>query len=211
MSAPLNPNDFSRREAARLQDENRRLQQQLNALQNLVKALDNLFNAADLFEDDSELMPFLRQTLHDALKLMNAPDGSLLLLDDAKDELAFVIVEGALSDQLTNHRIPVSEGLAGWAVRHGRPAMVRDVRTDPRFSAQVDQKFGYHTQSVAVAPLMGDQRVFGVIEVINQRADAPFSEDDVALLKLLCRAAGEALADMERKAISRSNQAKLDG
>jgi hypothetical protein len=34
--------------------------------------------------------------------------------------------------------------------------------------------------------------------MLNQPGDIPFSDDDAALLKLLCRAAGEALADMER-------------
>ena len=52
-------------------------------------------------------------------------------------------------------------------------------------------------QSIAAAPLIGNGRVLGVVEVLNQPGDTPFTELDQALLTLLCRFAGEALANIE--------------
>jgi sigma-B regulation protein RsbU (phosphoserine phosphatase) len=120
------------------------------------------------------------------------------LLDDEVNELVFVIVVGALSDQLTNHRISTKEGIGGWVARNGKPALVRDVRRDPRFFSGVDDTFTFKTQSIAAAPLIGGRKVYGIIEVLNQPGNEPFSPNDLALLKLMCRAAGEARAYIDR-------------
>jgi GAF domain-containing protein len=82
-------------------------------------------------------------------------------------------------------------------VKHAKPALVRDARTDVRFSHLVDETFKFTTQSIAAAPLIGNRKVYGLIEVLNQSGDNPFSESDLALLSLMCRAAGQALAEIE--------------
>src|SRR5690606_15357430 len=102
------------------------------------------------------------------MKLLNAPDGTLALVDDETDELDFVIVNGALSEELTDHRIPKTEGIAGWVVRNAKPTLVRDVRLDQRFYTGVDDRFSFKTQSIAAAPLIGDGKVYGLVEVLNQ-------------------------------------------
>jgi GAF domain-containing protein len=83
-------------------------------------------------------------------------------------------------------------------MQNAEPTLVRDVRRDPRFSHMIDDQFTFRTQSIAAAPLIGDRKVYGLIEALNQPGDEPFSEDDLALMGLLCRFAGEALADVER-------------
>jgi GAF domain-containing protein len=106
-------------------------------------------------------------------------------------------VHGALSESLLNFRLPATEGIAGWVVKNRKPALVRDVRRDDRFSSMIDEKFKFRTQSILAAPLIGNQKCYGVVEVLNQPGDEPFSLGDQSLLNLVCRAAGEALADME--------------
>ena len=133
------------------------------------------------------------------MNLLDAPDGSLLLLDHESDELVFAIVHGTLGADLEDYRIPADEGIAGWVVQNAEAALVRDVRSDRRFFQDIDEKFRFQTLSVAAAPLFGDGRVIGVIEALNKPGDTPFSETDMTLLKLLCRFAGEALAHFERE------------
>lgn len=194
----VNPSAFLQRENQRLMDENRALNEEVQNLRNFVAALTHLYDAADKFHNDSELFPTLRTILLRAMHILNAPDGSLLLLDDETNELVFVIVEGSLSTKLTNHRIPADEGVAGWVVKHSQPTLVRNTQLDPRFSSKIDTSFTFKTQSIAAAPLIGDRKVYGVIEVLNQPGTEPFSDSDLALLQLLCRAAGEALALIDR-------------
>ncbi|HEX2908335.1 MAG TPA: GAF domain-containing protein [Phototrophicaceae bacterium] len=193
-----NPVAIMRRENTRLQAENERLQDELRNLREFVNILHDLAQSTKSLSSDAELLPLLDDIFNKAMKLLNAPDGSLLLLDDEANELVFVLVRGALAANLKGYHISATEGIAGWVVQQGEPTLVRDVRRDSRFSHTVDEQFTFHTQSIAAAPLIGDRKVYGVIEVLNKPGDEPFSEADLALLGLLCRFAGEALADIER-------------
>jgi GAF domain-containing protein len=193
-----NPVAVMRRENARLQDENERLQDELHNLREFVQILNDLTQASQNLTSDAELLPLLDGIFTRALNLLKAPEGSLLLLDDETDELVFVLVRGTLAANLVGYRIPANEGIAGWVVNYAQPALVRDVRRDPRFSNNIDDQFTFRTQSIAAAPLIGDRKVYGVIEALNKPGDEPLAESDLALLGLLCRFAGEALADIER-------------
>jgi GAF domain-containing protein len=193
-----NPSAFVQRENTRLKDEVKDLQAELALLRQFVSTLEQLFGAADNFKEDSELFPFLTRTLSETMALVNAPDGSLLLLDDETNELVFVIVQGRLAGKLTNHRIAADEGIAGWVMKHRQPVLIRDVQHDARFSSNVDTTFSFSTRSMIAAPLMDNHKIYGLIEVLNQPGEDPFSPHDVSLLKVLCRAAGEALSDIDR-------------
>jgi adenylate cyclase len=198
VTSPLNPNAFRAQEAKRLMKENEELREEIDGLRKFVGSLDNLYNAADKFKDDSELLNFLRGTLRTAMTILNAPDGSLALLDEDTQELVFVIVVGELADQMTNQRMALDKGVAGWVVRNAKATLVRDVRRDPRFYSGHDERFSFHTQSIAAAPLLGNRKVYGMVEVLNKPGTEPFSDADMVLLKLFCRATGEALANIER-------------
>jgi GAF domain-containing protein len=202
-----NPVAIVQQENARLQTENKRLQHELRELHEFVNALSDIARATRNAVTDAELMPLMEGIFSRALSLLNAPDGSLMLLDDQSNQLEFILVRGALSQSLKGHRIPANEGVAGWVIKNAEPTLVRDARRDPRFSDTIDEKFAFRTQSIAAAPLIGDRRVFGVIEALNQPGDQPFTEAELALLNLFCRFAGEALADIERQSAAMAESA----
>lgn len=193
----MNPLAVVQNENARLKTENEQLKRELADLREFVAILNDL-NNKPVVEDDKAIMPMLRDIFTKSLGLLDAPDGSLALLDEDTNELVFLLVKGALADTLTGYRMPADSGIAGWVVKHAKPALVRDVRRDQRFFAEVDEQFKFTTQSIAAAPLIGDGKVIGLIEALNQPGDDPFSEADLALLGLLCRVAGEHLANVER-------------
>lgn len=186
------------RENIRLQDENRALKNEVTSLRDFVRAVSDLYESANHFQDDSQLYPMLNRVFKQAMHLCNAPDGSLSLLDDETNELVFIIVQGKLSEQMLNYRMPSTEGIVGWVMQHHEPALVRNVKTDPRFSSRTDQTFMFNTQSILAVPLLGEGKIFGVVELLNQPGDTPFSEADLALITLLCRAAGQILAFVDR-------------
>jgi GAF domain-containing protein len=195
----MNPVAVVQRENARLQAENERLQEELKSLREFVQVLNDLSEQAKAATSDDALMPMLETTFAKALGILNAPDGSLMLLDEDTQELVFILVRGALAGDLKGYRVAAGDGIAGWVINHRQATLVRDVRRDPRFSEAVDAAFKFRTQSIAAAPLLGDGKVYGLIEALNQPGDEPFSDSDLALLSLLCRFAGELLADVERR------------
>ena len=198
MTGPLNAKDYRLQESVRLKRENDELREEVKGLRKFVHSMTAMYDAADSIRYDSQLYPFLRSTLVEAMKILNAPDGSLALIDDETDELVFVIVVGELEDTMTDHRMPMDDGIAGWVVRHAKPALVKNCRTDPRFYSGIDEVYSFRTHSMVAAPLIGDRKVYGVIEILNHQGDEAFDDSDLALLKLLCRGAGEVLADIDR-------------
>jgi len=195
----INSTAFIQQENARLKTENQELTEELHALREFVKILAELKTVSETVKTDSELVPFLRIVLTNAMKLVDAPDGSLLLLDEEKNELEFLLVQGSVANDLVGHRIPADEGIAGWVIQKQMPTLVRDVNRDPRFSRFVDKTFKFTTRSIAAAPIIGDQKLYGLIEALNQPGDEPFSEKDLSLLGLVCWIAGEALANIENR------------
>jgi GAF domain-containing protein len=185
------------RENSRLQADNQTLQQESSRLREFVDILETLTSEGSAITSDEALLPLLRTIFFRSLDLLNAPEGSLLLLDEDTNELQFVLVKGELAERLHGYRIPADEGIAGWVVQNAQATLVRDVRHDQRFSDSIDEKFKFRTQSIAAVPLVGAGKVFGVLEALNQPADVPFSELDTQLLALICRFAGELLVNIE--------------
>lgn len=184
-------------EIARLRDENRGLKEEMALLRSSVRALSALQDVVQRITASTDVIALLDDLLASALSVVGAEDGSLLLIDEEKDELAFAVVHGRMREQLTGYRIPKTEGIAGWVAENRRPVMVRDVRTDPRFSPAVDEDFHFHTRSMACVPLIDGQRVLGVIEALNKSSNREFSETDRDLLSVTAQLASVAIVRAE--------------
>jgi len=176
-------------EVTRLRDENRQLRTEIDALRTSLRALSTLQELIPNINPESDVIMLLDQVLSAGLQAVGAEDGSLLLLDEDTDELVFVVVHGTSRHELIGFRLPPRKGIAGWVAATRTPIIVKDVHTDPRFYPQVDETFGFQTNTLACVPLVDDQRVLGVIEAVNKSADAPFSEDDHDLLMIVAQLA----------------------
>ncbi|MBZ0300626.1 MAG: GAF domain-containing protein, partial [Anaerolineae bacterium] len=155
------------RENARLQADHQALHSELAQLRDFVEILKGLTAANEAVTSDEALRTLLHRTFQQSMDLLNAPDGSLLLLDEETHELQFVLVKGMLAENLLNYRISADEGIAGWVMQNASAALVRDVRHDPRFSHTIDEEFKFRTQSIAAVPLTGSGKVFGVLEIVD--------------------------------------------
>ena len=119
----------------------------------------------------------------DKVGMIFAPrNWSLLLLDPKTDELVFKVVVGEASEKLENKRISKSEGITGWIVETGQPAIIEDVTKDNRFSNRVDKMTGFKTTSLIGVPLKTDKKVLGVIELVNKINDEPFTPLELKIL-----------------------------
>ena len=188
------PTFYLRQETARLQEENRQLREEVQSLRQYAEGVQSLVDLVGAWDPHSEVMPLLDRILYNALSVLDAKDGSLLVLDDETNELVFVLVRGVVDEnELHGVRIPPGAGIAGWVAKHAKPAIVDNPRKDPRFLASIDEKFDFRTESLLAAPIIGGGRVMGVIETLNKHTGEPFNQADLTLLTLLCHFAGEVL------------------
>jgi diguanylate cyclase (GGDEF)-like protein len=151
-----------------------RLSQELTIFHDVAKALTSSLNL------DSIL-----QTIMEKMAEYFRPDTwSLLMVDEEKDELYFAIAVGAAAEALSQARLKMGEGIAGWVARHGQLLIVPDVQSDPRFSSRLDEITRLQTRSVICVPLRSKHRVLGVIQLVN--ANVGMSEQETFFLQTLC-------------------------
>jgi sigma-B regulation protein RsbU (phosphoserine phosphatase) len=184
---------FLQQENARLKDENQVLTDEVRALRRYVRALQRLQETVHHFTPEQHILALLDETMACALALVDAADGSLMLIDEDTDELVFVLVHGAVRGTLTGHRFGRRLGIAGWVAEHAEPALVSNVRADGRFLSELDERFGFVTRSLVAVPLVARGKVLGVIEVLNKRSGEDFTEDDASLLSILAALSASAL------------------
>lgn len=191
------PLRFLQGEVSRLRQENQELKDELTVLRSSVRGLSAIQDLIQRMTADTDLLIVLDDLLASALAVLGASDGSLLLKDDETEELVFAIVRGEARERLTGYRLPPGRGIAGWVVKHQQATVVQDVRKDPRFYPQVDETFGFTTQTLACVPLQDGDRIVGVIEAVNKLSDREFSPEDHHLLMVVAQLATVAIRRAE--------------
>jgi len=190
---------FLQQENARLQEENEALKEENRALHRYMDALEDLYWAAQRITSEENLMDLLDQILYNAMVVLRAEDGSLLLIDEETDELVFALVHGDIRGELRGYRIGGDIGIAGWVATEGEPAIVNNPRQDWRFSPQIDEAFGFVTRSILCVPMITRGKIVGVIELLNKYDGNEFIETDATLLSILGHIAATALEDMRSR------------
>ena len=164
--------------------------------------------AAGALADDGTHRALLESIVQVARAIFHARAASVLLLDEATDELVFEAVVGEGEDGLVGRRFPSGTGIAGWVLGTRQPLVLADVATDPRFSAEAAQSTGFVPNGIMAVPLLHGEDALGVLEVLDRPADARFRVEEVDLLGLFGIQAAAALALLRR---ARTAAAVLEG
>ena len=139
-------------------------------------------------------LPELLQTImQTAANLLGAEAASLLMYDEAKQELTFDVAVGETEDQIKTLRMPADSGIAGWVLKNHKSVMVDQAHKDPRFSDTIDRRLGFNTRSILAVPLSSRDRVIGVIEIINKKAKTGFGERDLEVANAFAAQAAVAI------------------
>jgi GAF domain-containing protein len=188
---------FLREENSRLQQENEELRNELVRLRMVLRALRTLHEVTLNISPATDVVALLDRILKASLVSIGAMDGSLMLVDEEKNEMAFAVVHGSVRDTLRGYRIPLGTGIAGWVAKHGEPVMLSDARLDSRFSPQVDNVFHFHTRSLLCVPLQYNGRTQGVIQALNKSNGREFTQADLMLLGAVAQIASAAIHKAE--------------
>jgi diguanylate cyclase (GGDEF)-like protein len=130
-----------------------------------------------------DLDTILRTILEHMERFIDADLWSLLMLDEARQELHYAIASGGEEFALRELRVKVGEGVAGWVVEHGETLIVPETVDDPRLK-QPQSEVGTKIRSVIALPLRGRKVTQGAIEIFNPRADQ-LTDYTIAFLHIL--------------------------
>jgi GAF domain-containing protein len=137
-------------------------------------------------------------TAQTARAVFGAAACSIALLSDDASELVFTTASGGAADNVSGMRLPAGEGIAGWVATTGQPLAVSDLSRDPRFASQVASSTGYMPRAILASPIELNDRMLGVIEILDRDASRAGSDNDLALLGLFAHQAALALEATER-------------
>jgi diguanylate cyclase (GGDEF)-like protein len=140
-----------------------------------------------------QLDQVLRTIMEKIDEFLDPDTWSLLLMDDAKQELYFELAIGKNAHALKDVRIKVGQGIAGWVAQNQKAVIVPDVSQDTRFFGKVDEKTKMETRSIVAVPVRYRDHCLGVIELVNCVGVEGFNDRDLALLEALADFAAIAL------------------
>lgn len=168
--------------------------ERIDHLERLLEVVRGLTTAPDLES-------FLQTIINEATELTNSELASILEFDETAKELRFLAMHWFERDLLRPMGVPVEGSAAGWVFRKGQPLIIQDAKADQRHFKVIDHMTNHETQSLVAVPLMVRGEVVGVLEALNKKDDAHYTEEDLTILETLSALAAQAMqnTDLMRK------------
>lgn len=142
-----------------------------------------------------DLRTVLQRLLFAAIQNVGAERGSIVVMDDTGTPIDATIVYG---DRLLEHtaqqlRETVERGLAGWVVRHRKPALIADTSKDDRWLRREDDAVEKTGAKAAICvPLQARERLVGVLTVVHSVPDS-FNNEHLELMQAIADQASVAV------------------
>jgi len=151
----------------------------------------------------------------DIVKLFEAERLTVYIIDGINKELVSRVKSG---DEISEIRVPISAtSLSGYAAYKGKLINIKNVydnkelaSIDPslNFDKSWDQKSGFQTRQVLVAPISFQKYLLGVVQLINRKDGTAFTERDEAAVQELSKTLG--IAFLNQKRMAKARQGKFD-
>jgi len=150
------------------------MNEQVNWLKVLSRIGQSLTSTLDLDE-------VLRRIVEAGVRLTQAEEGFLALLDESNDQLFLRAVKNIDHTRSSTMRIPVSDSLVGQVIATRRPLRIR--QSDQEQPLKVST--GFLVRSLLHVPILSKGRVLGVLSMDNQAIRRDFTEVHEAMLTSL--------------------------
>ncbi len=153
-----------------------RLEKKLNELDLLFELEREVNKAANLDE-------LLSISIDKIVTTMGVEAGLITLRDPKSGEFNSRVVKNIDPSALTDLHFSGESGIVGQVVKSGAIYITNNTQDDPQFKQAFGDKIGMEIRQVACVPLLIDDTVIGVLELLNKSGrDDYFSRDDERLL-----------------------------
>ncbi len=147
----------------------------LNKYKRLIEISRDLASTLDLD-------PLLNRIIYAARDITEAQAASILLYDSTAAQLYFSVATN-MDPNMRGIIVPM-DSIAGWILKNKQPVRIADVAKDTRHFNKVAKKLSFDTHSLIGVPLITNEKVIGVLEVINKE-NGEFNETDEDLLTVI--------------------------
>lgn len=163
-----------------------------------VRGLTDASRVIHSVKNRDELMTLAANVI---TEMLDTEGSNIVLRDPETGDLVFYMGSGEKYGKLESFHLAEGEGVTGWCVRTGQPAIVNDTRSDPRFSGRADAESGFTTRNILCVPLVVHHECIGAMSVVNKKGTEGFDERD----RLVCEAvAGQIGVAIENVQLARA-------
>jgi len=139
---------------------------------NAATQLEALLSLQQDLALETDIDKVLTRIVKTATSMLSAERATLFVIDNTKNELwSRVLTEGTEPGvtEVREIRLPLDgRSLAAEAARGGAVMRIDAPYDDPRFDPSTDQRTGFRTRSILIAPIDArDRRRLGVLQVLN--------------------------------------------
>ena len=180
--------------------------ERIDHLERLLEVVRGLTTAPDLES-------FLQTIIAEASEMTDSELASIMEYDPEANELRFLSTIWFDRDILRPMGVPLDGSVAGWVFRKNQPLIIQDTKADQRHFKVVDRVTKHETHSMAAVPLIVRGETVGVLEALNKRDNAHYTEEDLTILATLGALAAQAMKNvaLERKVkVARIELAELE-
>lgn len=150
---------------------NRKADEKLTYMSDITKSIVSILDKERL----------LNTLLDKSLQLINAEQGSLMILDNETSELV-VEARRSADDMVQEHmRFKKDEGISGMVLEKGGSILVEDIEKDPRIRKVNRPR--YRTKSFLSVPIKIEDRLAGVLNLSDKIKGGVFNAEDLNLLE----------------------------
>ena len=175
--------------------------------------------------DTDNIDQLMLEASEDICKLLNADRLTLYAVSEDGSAIVSKIKTGLnVAKEL---KLPIGvQSIAGYVAMSREPVNISDVYDDEAlkrihpslaFLKEVDKRSGYRTKQMLVMPILDGEYLHGVLQVINNKGDAPFGELELEGATQLCKTLATAIRHRAEKAskliddAARNKATKYDG
>ncbi len=152
-------------------------------LEKKLNELDLLFELEREVNTAANLDELLSISIDKIVTTMGVEAGLITLRDPKSGEFNNRVVKNIDPVALSDIHFSGESGIVGQVVKSGEIYITNNTGNDPRFKQAFGDKIGMEIRQVACVPLLIDDAVIGVLELLNKSGkDDYFSRDDERLL-----------------------------
>lgn len=115
--------------------------------------------------------------------LMDLSICSVMFSDELLGELVIKSSKGLDREVIKKTRMKIGDSVAGWVALEGKPLLIENIETDPRFGRSSIVQ--YNTKSLLSLPLKMGNKTLGVLNLNNKKTAEPFTMKDLYIASML--------------------------
>ena len=178
-------------------DDNVRYFQEASSAE-VKRIVEALYHVHRLMPAINDLDTLLVRITEESRQVARAEASSVMLFDPGTNELYFRVALGEHGDQETlkrEIRLKPGQGIAGATAQTRTSIAVKNAQEDPRFFRDADAATQFETRNLLAVPMLDRDNLVGVLEVVNKRDGAPFSELDTHVMEMFASLAATSVTN----------------